>query len=264
MTADRLLAAFERMAREGWAYEWGAAREGCVDCSGAFVWAFQQAGQSIAHGSNTIARKQIAGSLRPAREAKPGWALFKHAFDGGEPAQYRADGLGNFYHIALCSRDGTRALNAKGAKYGFCSDKLDGYAYAAPLKGVEYEERGSDGDLETVYRAMVTTESDPLRVRASARTGQVIGKIPRGETVDVLRDSGDGWPFVRYNELDGYASAEYLTRIVETETVPGDVAENATSASPPECPVPTVTIIDDEGNTFMPSGNWRVLLNAVD
>ena len=26
-----LIAVFERMAREHWAYEWGAAREGCVD-----------------------------------------------------------------------------------------------------------------------------------------------------------------------------------------------------------------------------------------
>ena len=30
MRADRLIALFERMLSEHWAYEWGAAREGCV------------------------------------------------------------------------------------------------------------------------------------------------------------------------------------------------------------------------------------------
>ena len=31
------IAIFEQMKKEKWKYEWGAARKGCVDCSGAFT-----------------------------------------------------------------------------------------------------------------------------------------------------------------------------------------------------------------------------------
>ena len=206
MFSTELIALFERMLAEHWAYEWGAAREDCVDCSGAFVWAFKQHGQSIAHGSNTIARELIcAGRMRPVSQARPGWALFKHAFDGGEPDKYKADGLGNYKHIALCSRDGTRALNAKGEQYGFCSDSLSGYSYAAPLPGVEYEEEKA---MNALYQAVVATEKDPLRVRSAPKTGDVIGHIPKGAVVDVLEDGE--WPRVQYAGLEGYVSGDYL------------------------------------------------------
>ena len=212
MRASELIALFERMYDEHWAYEYGAAREGVVDCSGAFVWAFRQYGRSIAHGSNTIARELIrAGAMRPIGDARPGWALFRHAFDDGEPDKYKADGLGNYKHIALCSRDGSRALNAKGEQYGFCSDSLSGYAYAAPLPGVEYEEEKA---MDALYQASVVTEKDPLRMRASPVTGEVLGHVPKGERVDVLAEGE--WPQIRYGELVGYASGAYLRRVEES------------------------------------------------
>ena len=212
MKASELIALFERMHAEHWAYEWGAAREGCVDCSGAFVYAFKQYGQSIAHGSNAIARELIrSGRMHPVSQARPGWALFKHAFDGNEPDKYKADGLGNYKHIALCSRDGKRALNAKGEQYGFCSDSLSGYSYAAPLLGVDY---GEEKDMDMLYQAIVTTQKDPLRVRALPETGAVIGHVPRGEMVDVIAD-GD-WPRIRYDELVGYVSGAYMQKVEQS------------------------------------------------
>lgn len=56
MTAEQLVAEFEVMLTEHWAYAWGAAKEGVVDCSGAFVYAMEQYGLQIAHGSNSIYR----------------------------------------------------------------------------------------------------------------------------------------------------------------------------------------------------------------
>ena len=208
MKASELIALFERMLAEHWAYEYGAAREGCVDCSGAFVWAYKQHGQSIAHGSNTIARRHVRGGLRPISEAKPGWAVFKRRFDGLEPDQYANDGLGNLYHIGLLAADGVNVLNAKSEESGFSSDPIGKWQLAAPLKGVEYEE---DEKMEALYRATVATERDPLRVRSAPETGAIIGHVPRGEIVDVLA-AGD-WPRIRYGEMVGYASGAYLRRI---------------------------------------------------
>ena len=45
----KLIALFQRMYREHWAYKWGSASQGCVDCAGAFVWAYRpDAGRSHA------------------------------------------------------------------------------------------------------------------------------------------------------------------------------------------------------------------------
>ena len=219
MRASELIAEFERMYDEHWAYEWGAAREGVVDCSGAFVVAFKKYGQSIYHGSNTIARKYIVGKMRSVSEAKPGWALFKRRFDGGEPDGYLSDGLGNFYHIGLCSRDGKTCLNAKSKQAGFSNDPIEGFPFAAPLKGVDYSEyAGDDGedesgndDLTPLYLARVATQSGPLRLREWPKDGPVLTSIPRSSIVEVF-DDGD-WPRVRFAGRVGYASKEYLERI---------------------------------------------------
>lgn len=239
MTAEALLAAFERMARENWAYETGAAREGCVDCSGAFVWSFAQAGQNIPHGSNAIARKNM-DKVRGIGEARPGWAAFKWK-EEGEPAQYLADGLGNFYHIGLISRDGKHVLNAKNERWGFCMDKItDGWTDCCPLAGVTYgAEEGKGMDL-----ARVTTEKDPLRVRERPESGRVIGHVPKGETVEVLLWSD--WPRIRWGELVGYACGQYLTRVAAAQ---GETAQAASGGW---------RIIDDAGNVFVPQGGWRV------
>ena len=66
--ANDLIALFKRMAREHWRYEWGKAKEGAVDCSGAFVYAFKElGGLTLPHGSKR-ARARM-GRRNCAREA---------------------------------------------------------------------------------------------------------------------------------------------------------------------------------------------------
>ena len=48
--ANDLIALFKRMAREHWRYEWGKAKEGAVDCSGAFVYAFNKLAEKRKRG----------------------------------------------------------------------------------------------------------------------------------------------------------------------------------------------------------------------
>ena len=74
-----LIADFQLMKSQHWAYREGAAQSGEVDCSGAFVWAYRQHGISIYHGSNRMARVEVA-ALIPINVANvvPGMAAFKH------------------------------------------------------------------------------------------------------------------------------------------------------------------------------------------
>lgn len=247
---DDLLDLFERMARENWAYSRGEAREGCVDCSGAFVYAYKQlGGPSIVHGSNSILRKSM-GALLPMGAAKPGYAAVKVRAWDGEEIGNRWYGMepGDCYHIGLVGRDG-RILNAKGTAAGFvASDPDDGWDGCAPLLGVDYEEEGEN----VLYQAIVNTEKDPLRIRKSAVDGKVIGSVPRGEIVDVLSDSGDGWPRIQFNELLGYASAEYLERIEDAPEDSGRQTGETTGRAE------TTTLISDDGVIVTLIGHWGI------
>ena len=110
--------------------------------------------------------------------------------------------------------------------------------------------------------AVVVTESSPLRLRLAPENGEVIGKIPKGASVTVLK-SGD-WPYVEYQGQRGYVSGQYL-RMEETAStydvsVP-DVQEEENVSISPE-PVQTTTLLClDTGNCIVLVGNWRV---AVD
>ena len=246
-----LLDLFERMEREGWAYEWGAAQEGKVDCSGAFVWAYRHlGGPDIAHGSNSILRQSMA-PLQPMSAARPGWAAVKiRAWtDAQKNNRWYGQEPGDGYHIGLVSRDG-RILNAKGTAAGFVASGPDeGWDGCAPLTDVTYDE-GEEEDATMLYMATVTTEKDPLRVRQSPGTGRIIGHVPRGKTVEVLADKGDGWPRIRYNELVGYASGDYLTRVEEEE--PADAPEDEWEL------VDATTLVNEDGMSLTLVGRWSV------
>lgn len=245
--SENLIDLFERMASEHWSYEWGAASEGCVDCSGAFVYAYKVlGGLSIAHGSNTIARR-ACGSMVPAWEAKPGYAVFRWRRDG-EPERYENDGLDDFYHIGLMSRNGT-VLNAKSTSAGFVESPLTGWAYAAPLLAVDYGEGVEDVAQDTVlYSAEVCTKNDPLTLRDSPN-GTKIGKLPKGCTVDVLAER-DGWMQVRYGNLLGWASGNYLSKTnFKEEDVAGVNIQ--------------LVIVDEAGREFRPVGAITVDVEIV-
>ena len=108
MTRETLLQEFRAML--GWRYEWGAAREGCVDCSGAFVYAMNRHGLSIYHGSNTIWRAYLTEKGAIDGEPPLGAAVFKNRASGREPEKYRGDGIGDMYHIGLYAGDGAGPL----------------------------------------------------------------------------------------------------------------------------------------------------------
>lgn len=242
---ENLLDLFERMLRERWAYAWGAAREGCVDCSGAFVFAYEQlGGPAIAHGSNSILRQSM-GPLQPMSAAKPGYAAVKVRPWDGEEIGNRWYGMepGDCYHIGLVGRDG-KILNAQGTATGFVSsDPDEGWDGCAPLLAVDYS-----GEAENVlYQAKVTTEKDPLRIRNAPVSGSVVGNAPRGALVDVLEDNSDGWPCIQYFGVVGYVSGEFLRPVEHVEETPdtGD-AKN------------TTTLVRDDGTTILLFGLWRV------
>lgn len=229
--SDDLIALFQLMYAEHWSYEWGAARRGCVDCSGAFVYAFRQLGGSIYHGSNTIARKYV-GAFQ--KTPVPGFAAFK--WKKTDTAKY-PDGRGDFYHIGLVDSDGEHVLNAKGTKAGFCRDPVGSWHSFAPLLGVTYPTTGSAGgppfpaepgraDAEkgeswsvTEYPAAVKVSSGRLNMRSGPGTEHsIVERLPNGTPLVVIAEfdtDGDGnadWAFVDEDGVQGYVSMAFIER----------------------------------------------------
>ena len=238
--AAKLIELFQKMYREHWPYVWGAAQEGCVDCSGAFDYAFDKLkGINYPHGSNTIARKYIVSELLPVSQAKPGMAAFKMRKPGEKyydlpdkfmpgGASYNGD-LNDYHHIGLVDNDPKYVLNAKGKDYGFCRDKLSsGWDFVAYLKGVDYGESAEEKKGEIIMQeAKVVLPSgakgDTVNMRRDASTNaSLILKVPVGSTVFVEEDLGQ-WCKIVYSTKTGYMMSnyiEYVGQADETDTLP--------------------------------------------
>lgn len=256
------IALFEQMKKEKWAYEWGAARKGCVDCSGAFTYAARKLGDiSVSHSSNMIPRKNMK-ELLPLSEAKPGYAVLKHSNEFESDALKRKynDGLGNFKHIGLVSRDGGHVLEAKGSKYGFIESKLnDSWYCCGPLDFINYGEEvkedimpdGQVVDFQGYYTVNVELDSW-LNVRADHGTNKkVIRKLYAGNTVMVI-DYYDNWYKILLDggTETGWVYAKYLNpvEVVQDETPAEEAVQIALNYR--------FIITDEAGNVFYPVGGF--------
>lgn len=248
--AGALITLFKRMLDDRWVYEWGAAREGCVDCSGAFVWAYKQLGASIEHGSNSIAHLRV-GEYVPVSEAKPGYAVFKlrvwrdDSDNGGN--RWFGQQPGDVYHIGLMGDDG-KVLNAQSTKTGFVASDARNWSFAAPLKDVIYKE----GDGKVFGNATVSLTSGYLNIREGASTrSKVIAKAENGARVNIIREAGGtGWVFGKLASGEaGYMSSEYLV-----EDAPGGGDQGETSGEAPN----TTTLRRSDGVYITLSGAWAL------
>ena len=249
--ASALIALFRRMLNEHWAYEWGAAREGCADCSGAFVWAYRKLGASIEHGSNSIAHLRV-GEYVPVAQAKPGYAVFKmrawREEDRGN--RWYGESPGDCYHIGLMGRNG-EVLNAQSAKTGFVASDAKGWAFAAPLNAVKYEAEGGE---KMFGNATVNVTSGYLNIREGAgERAKIIAKAENGTRVNVIREAGGtGWVFGKLeNGVAGYMAGAYL---VEDESTPDADTGNAADEGGAE----TTTLRRSDGVYITLAGKWMI------
>lgn len=220
--AAELVDIFDLMYREHWAYEWGAHEKGCVDCSGAFTYAFSLFGMTIPNGSNAIARRYTVGGMLPIIMARPGMAAFKVREPGEAkydlPDKYKSGGplyngdIGDYYHIGLVDDDPRYVLNAKGKAYGFSRDllaKSGGWDFVAYLKGVDYDsEAGTEMEAKVVLPEGKSGTTVNMRKQASLNSN-VIARVPVGSTVLVGADMGQ-WCRISYNGQTGYMQSNYI------------------------------------------------------
>lgn len=225
-----ILSDFERMLSEHWAYDWSGTSYGKVSCAGAFVWAFQQHGVHISHGSNYMAREE-AVQLLPIGQVSlvPGMAAFKCHKPGDQgyalPDKYRMGGRGctgdlnDYYHVGLVSEDVTQVLNAQGSATEFVSSPISkGWTHVVLLKRVDYDAAPSStvepepGEPGVSGTAVVWAEnggSVKLRQKTSA-TCRLYWEVPCGSLVTVRGQASGDWLPVAWNGHIGFMMSKYL------------------------------------------------------
>lgn len=224
MPVSALIADFQTMLREKWAY--GAqTKRGQVDCSGAFLWAYQQHGLSVYHGSNRIARVEVE-ALIPIAEAtpEPGMAAFKRRAPGDKgyalPAAYQPGGahhngdLGDYYHIGLVDTDTSRVLNAQSAATGFVASPItQNWTHVARLRQVDY---GPKEAIPLTTMEIYAQNGKAVNLRKSPSTSAArVTQLPVGTRAEMLGEKG-GWARVSAAGQEGYVMREYLREPVPT------------------------------------------------
>lgn len=251
---DKLLDLFERMEREHWTYEPGAAREGCVDCSGAFAWAYKQLGARIEHGSNSIYHLRV-GQVVPIAQAKSGYAVFKMRawWDEDRGNRWYGESPGDCYHIGLMGRNG-KVLNAQSVKTGFVASDAKGWAFAAPLNAVKYKAEGGE---KMFGNATVSVTSGYLNIREGASTAaKIIAKAENGTRVNVIREAGGtGWVFGKLeNGVAGYMAGEYLLEDENAEEKSTNAEEKTENAEE----TTTTSLRRSDGVYITLAGKWEI------
>lgn len=256
----------------------GRGKNGVCDCIGLIMGAMYELGHEkyALHSTNYFARYQVDAMRKASAPVWPGEIVFKSRSDTSRlNERYQPGGtfytgsLLDYYHVGVIVSTDPMVIVECTEYDGYSgiiqTASIDKWQWVAELQDVDYgefEETNEDGGIdrmkamEAQYQALVTTNKSPLNVRAWAKAGTVLGDVPKGRMVEVLIDDGDGWPLIRYNELVGYASGDYLTPVPKTEVK----EEVEVEVLEPQ----KVTIIDSDGNHFEPVGDFRVLIGSID
>lgn len=250
---NELISCFERMRDEHWDYRLNSAREGCVDCSGAFVWAYKQFNKTILHGSNSIARLSV-GDLLPISSARPGMAVVKVKdwTDDDNTNRWYDSEPGNVYHIGLVIQNGSEmnVIEAKGAKWGVVQSKLDSkWKFVAYLNDVDYTQKIEETIMEYKYTGSIRLTSGYVHLRSQPNiTSKSIAKLYNGDSVEIGDTDQPNWYAVKDEAGDeGYVYSKYV--VIENEIQSDDQADSSFSG---------IVITDSLGNKFYPIGAFTV------
>ncbi|MDD4279752.1 MAG: hypothetical protein PHX74_08480 [Candidatus Sumerlaeales bacterium] len=168
-------------------------------------------------GSNDMFRNACS-EIVPLATAKlvPGMVLFIVAHDGGEPAKYQADGLGNASHIGWYTGGMYKVVHSSATRGQVAASTLsNGWTHAGKLKAIHYGSNTTNPGVSEQpktaqgYIKLPTTDNVFHRISPS-KSSPWWGRINGGEAVEIVSDSG-GWTRVRYGGHDGYVMSKFIT-----------------------------------------------------
>jgi len=232
----------------------GKGDDGTSDCIGAIIGGLERVGlkwQGI-HGTNYGVRYQSV-EFRPISsanqlsvgdvvykgypEGESGWNLPKRYNNGGE--YYNGD-LTDYYHVGLVTSVNPLNITHMTSPSGKTDTKLGKWGYFCKLKPLimagAYDENDDDdiqhdtsqyisGDTsetentEPVSMTVYSENGKPVNMRKSANLkGELIARVPVGETVEVIWDRND-WCKIKWDNKTGYMMSTFLRTASEAEEI---------------------------------------------
>ena len=194
----------------GWPYASpGSNDEKGIDCSGLFVKAFRDQGQSIYHGSNTIYREYLSrrGKISSEVDLQPGMAVFK--WNSRTPEKFNDD-LGDFQHIGLVtSVSPLRIIHASSvAGRVICDTKIGKWKYCGWLKGTYPLEKGTIIPIRT--SVTICSRGGKVNLRAGNGTAfRRITSVQPGTTFPFVAKAENGWLAILYRKQVAWVSENY-------------------------------------------------------
>lgn len=211
-----------------------------MDCQAFVEWCLQQCecNKNLA-GSNAWYREVMKNGviLSPEECVKEfgcvpkGAFLFIHAYDGGEPAKYKADGLGNASHIGLCTIPrGEGAINSSKSRGGVCESKFKqktingGWNKVGLWTEVSYDYGGDtpvptpeptpepnpEPSPEPITAVVFAPTGNTVNIRKSPSINSpLVERVKIGETVSVIT-RGEDWCQVRWQRYIGWMMTRFL------------------------------------------------------
>lgn len=221
-----------------------------TDCSGVMVYIWRQFELKIPHGSSSMVRQGYIVDCGP--DPHPGWAALVD----------KTPDTPDNSHIGIVGADGVTVYEAKGTQAGFVTSKVTDSKWSkfGRFKDVDYNESGEDepmdGGTQVSYRAVVVTKSSPLNLRSGPGVEYPkIGKVNRGEIVDVWMEYPNGWRYIDDDGDTGYVDGQYLRQIEAPAPEPKpDPDENDQGAAE----VLTILRCKDNDVTIALVGEWEV------
>lgn len=211
--ASDLIRIFNQMADEKWKYVAGAHKQGEVDCSGAFYYAYKQLGGYMYHGSNTMWRKYTKQKGKIGEiNLVPGMAVFKcRNWTSAQSSNgwYETE-PGDVYHVGLYVGNGN-VVEAQGKKTGVVITKIGTWHYAAELVDTVYDaSENTQAELFTAFFGIVKINSGWLNLRSGPATScSREAKAYNGDALNVVGEQDD-WYVVNYGGKNLYASKKYI------------------------------------------------------
>lgn len=212
--ASELIVIFNRMADEKWKYVAGAHKQGEVDCSGAFYYAYKQLSGYMYHGSNTMWRKYTTKKGKIGEiDLKPGMPVFKcRDWTSAQSSNgWYETSPGDVYHVGMYVGDGW-VVEAQGKKTGVVRTKLSTWHMAAELVDTIYDvaEGTAHAEPTQVQCGIVNISSGHLNLRTGPSTSYpYAAKVYKGEVLSVIGESGT-WYQVTHKSTTLYAHKDFV------------------------------------------------------
>lgn len=186
------------------------------DCQGFIEQTVKRAGGTMKdyRGSNDMFRNACS-AIVPLKGAKlePGMVLFIVEHDGGEPPQYKADGLGNASHIGWYTGGRYEVVHSSATRGSVAASTLkNGWTHAGWLKEIEYGETPIP-QQETLMEGYIKLppEQNVFLRMAPSKTAGYYARINGGERVEIISENGE-WTQIAYNGKKGYVASEFVSK----------------------------------------------------